>query len=170
MPLSEREMVEFSLPRQRKNSERRGAMIPNIPITGTYRHNLDAKNRIFIPAKHRDALGSPLVVFPSIRDRSLKVYSVEEWRAFTEKIETMVAKEREQVLRYYNENSDTLTPDAQGRIVLNQNLVDYAGLAGGAVIVGCGKYAEIWSVEEHEKLKASTNVDDIRAALERLGL
>lgn len=145
-------------------------MVPNIPITGTYRHNVDSKNRLFIPARHRDGIGSPLVVFPSIRDRSLKIYSVEEWKSFTEKIETMVAKEREQVLRYYNENSDTLTPDAQGRIVLNQNLVEYAGLSGGAVIVGCGKYAEIWSCEEYEKLKASTNVDDIRAALERLGL
>ena len=145
-------------------------MIPDIPITGTYRHNVDSKNRIFIPAKHREAIGSPLVVFPSIRDRSLKIYSVEEWRAFTQKIETMVAREREQALRYYNESSDTLTPDSQGRIVLNQDLVNHAGLSGGAVIVGCGKYAEIWSVEEYEKNKASVNVDDIRAALERLGL
>ncbi len=140
------------------------------PITGTYRHTLDSKNRIFIPAKHREALGAPLVVYPSIRDRSIKVCSLEEWNGRMEKIEAMSGKEREYVLRFYNENSDTLTPDAQGRIVLNQALIKHAGLTDTAVIVGCGRYSEIWASSAYDEFKAGVSVDDIREALERLGL
>lgn len=141
-----------------------------MPITGTYRHTLDSKNRLFIPARHRDALGSPIVVYPSIRDRSLKVCSVEEWEKYVNKIEALPTKEREKALRFFNENGDTLVPDSQGRIVINQGLVEYSGLSGTAVIVGCGRSAEIWSTEEYDKMKEAVDVDDIRAVLESFGL
>lgn len=146
-------------------------MAPRIPINGTYKHTLDAKNRLFIPAKHREALGTPFVVYPSIRDSSLKICTIEEWADFMDKINKTEGKQKEVFNRFYNQYSDTLTPDSQGRIVLNQNLVSYAKFEGrGAVIVGCGTYAEIWSEEKYEELNAQTDIDAIREMLERLGL
>ena len=40
---------------------------------GEYRHNLDSKNRIFIPAKLRDDLGGCFVVAKDIRTECLKI-------------------------------------------------------------------------------------------------
>ena len=141
-----------------------------LPMTGTYRHNLDAKHRIFIPAKLRDALGTPIVVYPSIRDSSLKVCSAEEWRTYIEKLEVLPVKDREKVMRFFNQSGDTLTPDAQGRIVLNDELVDHAKLEGVAVIVGCGKNVEIWSEKKYSEMKENENIEDIRNVLESFGL
>ncbi|MCQ2353656.1 MAG: hypothetical protein MJ102_00970 [Clostridia bacterium] len=141
-----------------------------MPITGTYRHTLDSKNRLFLPSRHRDALGSPIVIYPSIRDHSLKVCSVEEWEKYVGKIENLPTKDREKAMRFFNENADTLVPDSQGRIVINQGLVDFSGISGTAVIVGCGKSVEIWSVEEYDSLKAESDVDALRETLESFGL
>ena len=45
---------------------------------GEYSHALDAKNRIFIPAKYREELGETFVITKSI-DKCLTVYTMAEW-------------------------------------------------------------------------------------------
>lgn len=122
-----------------------------IPIMGTATHNLDGKNRIFIPAKHREALGPSFVVFPNIKDRrSLVISSVDYLKELMEKIKTntsIPAKDRAGMINYLNGEGDTLSPDAQGRVVLSATLVANAGLSGPTVIHGCHDHAEIWNAE-----------------------
>jgi DNA-binding transcriptional regulator/RsmH inhibitor MraZ len=48
------------------------------------------------------------------------------------------------MINYLNGNGDTLTPDAQGRVVIASSLVAFAGLGGATVIDGCFDHAEIW--------------------------
>lgn len=122
-----------------------------IPIMGTATHNLDSKNRIFIPAKHREALGANFVVFPNIKDRrSLIISSVEYLKDLMDKIRAntkIPAKDRAGMINYLNGAGDTLTPDAQGRVVLSATLVSNAGLGGPTVIHGCHDHAEIWNAD-----------------------
>lgn len=141
-----------------------------MPVSGVYRHTLDSKNRVFIPAKHREAIGTPMMLLPSIRDRSIKIYSIAEWRELMAKIALMPMKDRERVNRFYNGSGDTVTPDSQGRITLNADLVKHAGLSDSVVIVGCGTSAEIWAADEYDRLQSETDIDEIRAALEAYGL
>ena len=120
-----------------------------IPMMGTLTHNLDSKNRIFIPAKHREALGATFVVFPNIKNRaSLIISSVEYFEELMKKIKESTkipAKDRAAMIRYLSGCGDTLTPDAQGRVVLSASLVSSAGLGGATVIHGCYDHAEIWN-------------------------
>ena len=74
------------------------------------------------------------------------------------------------MFRILNSTSAQVTPDAQGRILLTQELVDYAESEKNAVGVGCGDYAEIWSEENYEKMKSETDMADILRQLEELGL
>ena len=141
-------------------------MLDILPVMGVYNYTMDAKNRIFIPAKHREALGSPLVVYPSIRSKSLKLCSLDEWRHITEKLSALPVREREPIMRFFNRRGDSLVPDSQGRVTLNSDLVEYAGLSGGIVIVGCGQNAEIWSAEGYAALTASEDLEAMRAAAE----
>ena len=143
-------------------------MLDILPVMGEYRYNMDGKNRVFIPSKHREALGSPLIIYPSIRDRALKVCSLGEWREITEKIQSLPVREREPLMRFFNRMGDTFVHDSQGRVTLNADLVEYAGLSGTVVIIGCGQNAEIWSSEEYEKLGSSPSFDAdvLRAAAE----
>ena len=47
-------------------------------LTDQFRHSLDSKNRIIIPAKHREQLGPVFMITKGV-DSCLNVYSMEEW-------------------------------------------------------------------------------------------
>jgi len=141
-------------------------MLDILPVMGVYNYNMDGKNRVFIPAKHREAMGSPLIVYPNIRSKSLKVCSLDEWRQITEKLSLLPVREREPIMRFFNRMGDSLVPDSQGRVTLGAELVEYAGLSGTVVIVGCGQSAEIWSTENYAALTAEEDLEAMRAAAE----
>ena len=57
--------------------------------------------------------------------------------------------------------------DAQGRINLDNILLEYAKINKECVIIGCGKTIEIWSKEKWEELEAGRNrLDEISESLE----
>ena len=140
-------------------------------FSGEFKHSLDTKNRLFIPAKHREELGESFMVAKSIRENCLKVYSMEEWEDYIAPILRMERKASEAILRTLHRDAAQVSPDAQGRILLPAALVEYAGIEKNAVIVGCGKYAEIWSESNYETtVVAAENIADIRSMLEAFGL
>ena len=51
-------------------------------LTGEYRHSVDPKNRLFIPAKHREELGPSFMIVKDVRGPRLKVFSMEAWEAY----------------------------------------------------------------------------------------
>jgi MraZ protein len=142
-------------------------------LCGEYKHAIDAKNRLFIPAKLRDELGSTFIITKALRNRCLTVYSLEEWEAYIEPIRRQERKLVEETIRFLHAPLITVTPDSQGRVVLTPTLMRYAGLDKNAVIVGCSSYAEIWAAENY----VSVDDEDDEAArlamvekLEKLGL
>ncbi len=139
-------------------------------LGGEFRHNLDPKNRIFIPAKLRDELGETFVVAKDIREKCLKVYSLTGWEAYIAPLREQKRKLSERILRFLHASLAQVTPDSQGRIVLPQELVHYAEIERNVVIVGCCDYAEIWAESSYDKLKEEEDVSELLAELESLGL
>ena len=139
-------------------------------LSGEFKHNLDPKNRLFIPAKHREELGETFMVARSIRDNCLKVYSMTEWEKYIEPILKMDRKDSEVILRTLHRNASQVSPDSQGRILLPPSLVEHASITKGAVVVGCGTYAEIWAEEVYASAVEEENLADMRAILESFGL
>lgn len=152
-------------------SDEKTAPVYSVPLMGLFHHNVDAKNRLFIPAKHREILGASFIVCPSIRDRSLKVYSLSEWNRYIAPIDKLDRKYQEKLKRFYNSNAAALSPDSQGRVILTPELVEFAGLRGdGAVIVGCGDYDEIWSEANYRASQEEIDMDDLLSVIEAQGL
>lgn len=139
-------------------------------LSGEYKHNLDPKNRLFIPAKHREELGECFVVAKSIREKCLRVYSTEEWKEYIRPITNLDGKDKDRIIRALSRNAAQVTPDSQGRIVLTPDLVTYAEIDKNAVIVGCGGYAEIWSEANHAAMVAEEDLADMKELLESFGL
>ena len=140
-----------------------------MPLLNTYNYNLDSKNRIFIPAKHREVLGASFVVFPNLKDtRSLVISSVEYFNSLIDKIrnnEELSAEDRSDMIDFLSGFGDTVTTDTQGRIVLAANLVSFAELGGATVIRGCQDHVEIWSAAvftETPKEKAKSFADKVK--------
>ncbi len=154
-------------------------------LTGEYKHTFDAKFRLFIPAKHREELGSSFMIVRDIRGPRLKVFSMEQWENYIAPIRKESRKVQDKAMRWFNQASVDATPDAQGRVGINSPLLlDHAKfivynsdtdkiedvLSRDAVVVGCGDYAEIWEASEYKVAMAAVDADELLAELEELGL
>ena len=136
-------------------------------VTGEYQHTLDNKGRIFIPARLREELGASVYVTLSM-DRCLSVYSDENWSALTEKVNALPYV-RQRKMRPLFSYAIRCELDAQGRILLPQNLRDWAGLEKNVTVVGCNNHAELWNSDSWKSvLTEETTPENIAAVLEEL--
>ena len=137
-------------------------------LTGQYQHSIDAKGRVFIPAKLREELGETFYVTMGM-DSCLSVYSDASWAKFTEKFESLPYT-KTKAMRPLFANAAKCEPDSQGRILLPQKLRTYAGLDKDVVIIGVSNRAEIWNAERWAALEAEElNPENLAAAMEELG-
>jgi len=130
-------------------------------LVGAYKHSIDNKNRLFIPVKFRAALGHTCVVSKDIKYKCLRLYSLERWEEYTEKIETLPTIAMSDVRQMIYHNSDDVDPDSQGRIILNQRICADVGLAGAkeVMVTGAHTHAQIWQVEEWENFKEQMDLE-----------
>ena len=136
-------------------------------MTGEFQHNLDAKGRLFIPVRLREELGDVFYVTLSM-ERCLSAYSAESWRVFSDKVNAMpyVKQRKMRPLFAYAARCEL---DAQGRILLPQNLRAYAGLSKSVTVVGCNNHAEFWDSAAWEEQNAiEMTPENIAAAMEEL--
>ena len=136
-------------------------------MTGQYAHNIDAKGRLFIPARLREELGQTFHVTIGM-DHCLSIYSNESWDAFMEKLRELPYS-KAKALRVLSANAQDVQVDAQGRILLPKHLLTYASLEKEALVLGAGNRAEIWNPAEYEKDVGDMDADAVEAAFVSLG-
>lgn len=115
-------------------------------FSGEYRHSLDEKGRITIPAKFRRFFEDGVVVVRGL-DECLWVYPRQEWQGVSEKLAKLrsnnpQARAHNRVLFSAMHEQDKL--DGQGRVAIPPKLRRHASLAREAVIVGLPGRMEIW--------------------------
>ena len=115
-------------------------------MTGTYEHSIDAKGRLFIPAKLREELGTSFYLAVGV-DACLAIYPQATWDRFTEKFAALPMSQSKKTMRLLFANAAKCELDGQGRIVVPQKLRKYAGLEKETVIIGVNDRAEIWAAD-----------------------
>ena len=123
-----------------------------------YHHSLDDKSRLTIPAKFRDQTAEGITVVQGL-ERNLMVLPQPEFKILYDRLMAMnLADPDARLLRQIIlGNAMPVTPDGSGRILLSQNLRDYAELKTEVVFVGQGDYFEIWSPEPWQKKQDQIN-------------
>ena len=136
-----------------------------------YNHTVDTKGRLIVPSKFREQLGDEFVVTKGM-DGCLFVYANDDWSAFEQKLTSLplINKEARKFARFFLAGAAQVEVDKQGRILLPANLRQFAGLEKDVVLVGGGSRIEIWSRENWENMDADSDMDDIAATMESLGL
>ena len=138
-------------------------------VTGQYAHNIDAKGRLFIPAKLREELGQTFHVTIGL-DHCLSIYSDESWAAFTDKVRALPYI-KAKALRVLSANAVDCEPDAQGRILIPAKLRQYADLQKEVVVIGSFDRAEIWNAERWAREEAMAfDSGSLEQAMEEMGL
>ncbi len=115
---------------------------------GEYEHSLDAKGRVIMPAKLREGLGEKFIVTKGL-DGCLFVYSLEEWKNFETKLNTLplTNKDARNFVRTFFAGAIECEIDKQGRFLISNNLRQYAKLEKDLIIIGASTRVEIWNKE-----------------------
>ena len=141
-------------------------------LIGEYNHNIDSKGRLILPSKFRSELGDRFIVTKGF-DGCLYGYSIEEWKAIEEKIKTLplvTGKDARNFTRFFFSSAIECEIDSQGRILISQNLREFAMLQKEVVIIGVSSRIEIWSKEKWEEYNASQDSEDIAEKMTFLGI
>ena len=96
-----------------------------------YQNNMDAKGRVILPVKFRDAIGSKFILTKGI-DHNLTIYPVDEWKKVEEKLSKLQqgSKASRNLKRRLQGAAVEVEVDNQDRISIPQNLREYAELQG----------------------------------------
>jgi transcriptional regulator MraZ len=129
-----------------------------------YHHSFDDKGRLTIPAKFRELPAEGAYVVQGL-DRNLMVLPPPVYKILYDRIMTMNLADPDARLlrRIILGNALQVNPDGSGRILLSQNLRDYAGLETEVVFVGQGDYFEIWAAEPWQKQQNLINDAEMNA-------
>ena len=136
-------------------------------LMGEYQHNMDAKGRVTIPAKYRDALGETFYVSKGL-DGCLTLYSEAQWTLRVERINACPEAQAKNIRRFVFAATEQVTPDKQGRILISPALRTHAGLTKDVIVIGVGLTAEIWDTERWQKYNEAMSSAEIEADMEAL--
>ena len=141
-------------------------------FVGSYTHSMDAKKRVFIPAKLRAELGDSFYITRKISTTALAVYPQSEWDSLQAKLNAMPDSIVGDIKLFLFSHSVNVAPDSQGRILLPPDLTAYAEIEKELAIVGVGNHVLIyaahrWQAEEAAQL---ANMDKLSEKMKELGL
>ncbi|MCI6960164.1 MAG: division/cell wall cluster transcriptional repressor MraZ, partial [Oscillospiraceae bacterium] len=136
-------------------------------LMGEYNYTIDDKGRLNFPAKFREKMGAAFVVTRWLDD-CLVAFPETEWQRITEILRSKSMVKTRDIQRFLFAAAQEVTPDKQGRILLEPVLRSHAGLQKEVTVIGVGSYAEIWDTAAWQKKQASLSGADIEAAMEEL--
>ena len=132
---------------------------------GHFKHTIDPKGRVSIPAKIREALsahGDQLVIVPY--GSALEVHPLPLWQALEEKIRSLPRfdPDRRKLAYQYLSRGLDVGIDPQGRIQVPQEYRERAGLAKDVWIIGLEEKFEVWDVERWAHFEREAGPDLVR--------
>lgn len=136
-----------------------------ISFLGEYEATLDSKGRFLLPAglKRQIPEGeSTRFVINRGFEKCLTLYPMQSWQPLYDQISTLNdfdPKVRE-FRRYFLNGAIMVEPDAAGRLLVPQNLKDYAGLGKDIVLAAAVNKIEIWDKDSYQKFFESYSPAD----------
>ena len=116
---------------------------------GEYRHILDSKNRMSLPAKLRKLLGKKIIITRGL-DRCLSVYSYLEGKKYLESLESFSDHQANNRAfnRFMLSGAIETEADSAGRILIPDFLKQEAKLDTKVVIIGARNRLELWNEDQ----------------------
>lgn len=139
---------------------------------GEYEHALDNKNRIIIPSKFREELGSKFILTKGL-DGCLYAYPLDEWSVLENKLRKLplTSKNARVFVRFFFSGANEMELDKQGRTLIPQSLLEYGEIKKEIVSIGVSNRLEIWSKEKWIEYNSSNiDFDKIAEQMSELGI
>ena len=137
---------------------------------GEYNPTLDEKGRVALPAKLRKAFGEDPVIDTLVItqgfDKCIIAFREQDWNEFVNNRLVPLPQSdpnNRRIMRHFLGGANFCELDKQGRMLIPQNLLDYAGIRKDVTILGLNDRIEIWSKEEYDGLRPDTETRNIFA-------
>lgn len=131
---------------------------------GEFRHTIDTKGRLIIPAKFREELGKTFIITRGM-DGCLFGYTQEDWIDLQNKLKKLplTKKDARAFVRFLYSAAVVCEFDKQGRVTIPKALRVHGKLNKKCVIVGVSDRFEIWSEQRWDAFTddAEENFDEI---------
>jgi MraZ protein len=126
-----------------------------LPIfAGEFRHAMDAKNRVTIPARWRRGEVDEFFAIPDLENGFLMMMPPEVMQEVAGRVEAdsrLSAQERRRFIRQFYSRAQHLTTDKQGRLVLPEEHCRPLKLRQEVVLVGGHSRFEVWNPDSWKK-------------------
>ena len=140
---------------------------------GEYQHAIDIKGRLKVPSKFREGLGEKFIVTKGL-DQCLFAYSPSEWNILESKLRALpfTDKDVRAFIRFFFAGATECELDNQSRVLIPQNLREYAGFTKDLCVIGVSTRVEIWDKSLWETYSATDNLgaDKIAEKMAALGI
>jgi MraZ protein len=141
-------------------------------FTGEYRHAIDEKGRVAVPARFRASLAGGALVSRWL-DACVALFPTSAWDQLAEKVAGLPISDpgARTFSRFVFSGAFDVELDRQGRFVVPPSLREWAQLSGEAVVVGARDHVEIWAPARWADYSAEmTSPDALAAHLDGLGI
>jgi MraZ protein len=123
-------------------------------ILGEYTSSITAGKRIAVPKMFRERLGEESLIITRGYEQCLVLVGKGSFEQLLSGVLNIpfISTEKRETSRFLLSSAQEVTPDDQGRVVLADNLLQYAGLSNKEVVfIGVGMWVEIWDKEVWQK-------------------
>jgi MraZ protein len=139
-------------------------------FTGQADYNLDAKNRLTVPARYRGALEGGLVLAKDI-DPCVAIWPTagyDEFRRAALRDVHPLSQRGRKMMTFLSANSTPAALDSAGRVPLQTFLMEHGNLTREVTVVGAGDHLQIWNRDAWTAYNAqlATDMFDISAAFD----
>ncbi len=139
-------------------------------LIGEYGYNIDVKGRFNFPSKLKESLGESFIITKGFTEKCLYVYSLEEWEVISKKIKERPISKTRLLSRRFFASANVISPDKQGRVIIAQDLKEYAQIEKEVVVVGVYDRCEIWSKQNWDTMISEIDDEEMSAQMEELGI
>ncbi len=138
---------------------------------GEYRHSIDEKGRLIVPAKLREQLGREFIATKGL-DKCLYLYPMDEWKNVENQLreKVMTDPDSRRIVRFFLAGAVPCEIDKQGRVVLPLQLRDYAGIDREVVLAGMLTRLEIWDEKAWAEANTVGDMDEMARAMADMGI
>ena len=125
----------------------------------SYTNTVDKKGRVSVPASFRaEVVGHSrqvVVVYAAPKEGFLYAWGYDDFVQFADRIKKLppMSKERQRLSRTILAAARPLAFDADGRVLIPENLLKIAGISGKAMFAGQGEYFTIWDPERYADMQ-----------------
>ncbi len=141
-------------------------------FTGEYRHTVDAKGRVAVPARFRSDLAGGFFISRWV-DGCVAIFPRPAWDDLAMKVAALPIGDAgaRSFARYVFSSAFEVELDGQGRVVVPPMLRESADLERDAVVVGARDKIELWSPARWAEYSASMNSPEVLSEhLQGLGI